>query len=154
MSCCDGDMPARPVITQEQTDENLARISSSVVAPSDPTKPLASSLRNALPLVGGRVYGRPKIHDDGSIEFVPVLDAAPPVAAEGYSADPDNPWLFRPAWNECQRRLAGFRKAADGSLGLKMLCHNPAVTAHFMRYVTPVDCSACPLRVGPRKNPS
>lgn len=144
MSCCTGSLPEDKKVTGTSI---LANLPTAMVAISDPTKPLASSLKNALPREGGTVYGRPKVHDDGSLEFEPVLDASPPAPLEGYTPDTHNPWLFRPLWEPCLKRLAGFRKATDGTLTLKMACQNPAVTEHYMRFVGYSVCSACPLRV-------
>lgn len=151
MSCCTDNLPPDKKLTGADI---LANLPTAVLAVSDPTMPLASSLRNALPLAGGTKYGRPTVHNDGSVEFEPVPDAAPPAALEGFAADPVNPWLFRPLWEPCLKRLAGFRKAPDGTLTLKMACHNPAVVEHFMRFVGHSVCSACPLRVDQRKDPA
>jgi hypothetical protein len=153
MSCC--DEPIKPADRKLITAEDiLANLPTAVAAPTDYANPLASALRNALPTAGGTKYGRPKIHDDGSVEFEPVPDAAPPAAMEGFSPDPENPWLFRPLWEPCLKRLVGFQKAPSGSLTLRSVCSSPAALGQYMKPVALSACSACPVREGARKNPA
>jgi len=119
-----------------------------VIAHSDPYHPLASSIKNSMPLGAGSVYSRPAVHNDGSIEYKPV-DAGPPPEVNGYTRDEFNPWLFHPLWPECQLRMAGVRKAPNGAIDLKMVCNNPVVKDHFMRFVKSDDCAACTQRKNP-----
>lgn len=111
----------------------------------DPEHPLAWAIRNSLP-PAGTVYGRPTIHDDGSIEYAPV--DAPPPTVKGFETDPSNPWLLRPLWPGCQARMTGVGKLKDGTLTLKMVCQQREAK-HFGRLVAPSDCQGCPFRVPP-----
>lgn len=151
MSCCNETPPTSKAAERAKsftTEEILANLPQVVIAPTDPKNPLASSIRNAMPMPGLGTYSLPKVHDDGSIEYAPV-DAKPPPEPNGYQRDPQNPWLFRPQWLECQLRMAGVRRDSKaGTIDVKMVCNNPEVP-QFMRFVKTADCAACTQRKNP-----
>jgi len=148
MSCCDGETPSKPLAkTQEQIDAIMSGLPQTVIAASDPKHPLASSIRNSMPMPGLGTYSLPTVHNAGSIEYAPV-DAQPPPEPNGYLRDPQNPWLFHPVWPECQLRMAGVRKDKSGVIDVKMVCNNPGVP-QFMKFVKADDCAACTKRKNP-----
>jgi hypothetical protein len=142
MSCCAGDKEV-PVDRKAKVDI-LANLPQAVLAANDPSHPLASSIRNALPPSKPGVT----VHDDGSLEY-PVGGVGPPPAIVGFERDSQNPHLFRPQWNECQLRLAGIRRdTKTGAIKVSMVCNNPEVP-QYMGYVKVADCTNCPKRKNP-----
>lgn len=109
--------------------------------------PLAVSLRHAV-VVGEDVaqgYSRPAVHDDGSIEYTPVEGVKQPRDLEGFERDASNPYLFRPLWPLCDKRLYGSqRNRKTGEINLKMICGHSEST-HHRRMVGVQACLTCPL---------
>lgn len=101
-----------------------------------------------MPLPSDALYALPKVHEDGSLEYTPT-HADPPPEPAGWLRDPQNPWLFRPQWPECMLRMAGVRKTASGAIEVRMVCNNPAVTEHYMKYIKLPDCTSCTKRKNP-----
>lgn len=102
-------------------------------------------LRQLLPTAVNLDFLPPIIHDDGSIEY-PRRDKdwEPPQTPEGYQVDPNNKWLFRPLWKECEGRLWGLRTKPCGQIELKAYCqHNDC--RQFNSRVSYDTCSKCPL---------
>jgi hypothetical protein len=149
--CCTGESkPSHPTLSPDEIAK-MSTLPLAVLAPIDPLRPLASSLRAAI--AGSK--SPPKIHDDGSIEYTPIEGAAAPPIIDGYQRDASNPWLFRPLWGECAKRLVGAKHdEATGKMLIKVVCNNAEAGANYMKFVPCSTCQACPIRVEIRKNPA
>lgn len=138
MSCCNENKPI-------DVDTLLANLPQAVLSPNDPRYPLASALRNALPLGAAEII---TVNDDGSLEYKnepPLGDIA------GFVRDSQNPRRFIPLWPHCTERMVGVRLPKDGPLVVKMVCSSPEAEQH-QKFVTPQTCINCPVRA--RKNPA
>lgn len=69
----------------------------------------------------------------------------PPRLADGFEADPNDPWRQRPRWRPCTARLyTAVRYPNCGCIGIITRCNEPK--AAFTQRVTPESCQHCPFQ--------
>lgn len=69
----------------------------------------------------------------------------PPRVADGFAADPNDPWRQRCLWKPCAARLyTAVRFPNCGCIGIIARCNEPK--AIFTQRVTPEMCQRCPFQ--------
>lgn len=107
------------------------------------------AMEQTMPIDDGveRTFLRPFFHDDGSIEYPQrgdELDVPPDI--NGYKRDLDNPWLFRPLWNDCKFRLQGTKLIGGcGALEVVMVCQH-GQSNHYLKELQSKHCDMCRVR--------
>jgi len=83
--------------------------------------------------------GRPRVHQDGSLEF-----PGPPPAIPGYRPEGSR---LRPAWQPCTLRMLRIQ-VVGGVLCIAGICGNTEAE-QFSLEVVPDQCQSCRVRLSP-----
>lgn len=107
---------------------------------------LITQIMNTLPPFVAGQDRQFHFEPDGTLVYTHKKgDWEPPCPIDGFGADPNDLWRFRPLWSHCAGRLhTAVRSAACGSIILITRCNKPQ--ARYKQRVTYAICKQCPFQ--------